>query len=68
MTKHRTVEELMTHEPITLLQTASALDAAQTMRDASIGHVVVLDGQTVCGIVVKRNKRQADLWYQDLCQ
>ena len=55
MTKYRTVEELMTPEPITLPQTASALDAAQTMRDASIGNVVVLDGQTVCGIVTDRD-------------
>ena len=55
MTKHRTVEELMTPDPISLPQNASILDAAQQMRDASIGSVVVLDGQTVCGIVTDRD-------------
>ena len=55
MTRHRTVEELMTPDPISLPETASILDAAQTMRDASIGNVVVLDGQAVCGIVTDRD-------------
>ena len=55
MTRRRTVEELMTPDPIGLPETASILDAAQQMRDASIGSVVVLDGQTVCGIVTDRD-------------
>jgi len=55
MTKRRTVEDLMTPDPISLPQNASILDAAQQMRDASIGSVVVLDGQTVCGIVTDRD-------------
>jgi CBS domain-containing protein len=55
VTSHRTVAEMMTPNPIALPQTASVFDAAQKMRDASIGNVVVLDGQTVCGIVTDRD-------------
>jgi CBS domain-containing protein len=38
-----------------LPETASVFDAAQRMRDASIGNVVVLDRQTVCGIITDRD-------------
>jgi CBS domain-containing protein len=55
VTKHRTVREMMTPDPIALPETASVFDAAQRMRDASIGTVVVLDGQTVCGIITDRD-------------
>jgi CBS domain-containing protein len=55
VTSHMTVEEMMTPHPIALPQTASVFDAAQKMRDASIGNVVVLDGQKVCGIVTDRD-------------
>lgn len=55
MTSPMTVEEMMTPDPIALAQTASVFDAAQKMRDASIGNVVVLDGQKVCGIVTDRD-------------
>ena len=55
MTGHQTIEELMTPDPISLPETASIFDAAQKMRDASIGNVVVLDGQTVYGIVTDRD-------------
>jgi CBS domain-containing protein len=50
-----TVEEMMTPDPIALPQTATVFDAAQKMRDASIGNVVVLNGQKVCGIVTDRD-------------
>ena len=50
-----TVEEMMAPDPIALPQTASVFDAAQKMRDASIGNVVVLNGQKVCGIVTDRD-------------
>jgi CBS domain-containing protein len=46
---------MMTPDPIALPETASVFDAAQRMRDASIGTVVVLDGQTVCGIITDRD-------------
>src|SRR5215471_18397416 len=55
MTSHRTVAEMMTPDPIALPQTASVFDAAQTMRDASIGDVVVLNDDRVCGIVTDRD-------------
>ena len=46
---------MMTPDPIALPQTASVFDAAQTMRDAGIGGVVVLNGERVCGIVNDRD-------------
>ena len=55
MTQHKTVQEMMTPDPITLPQTASLVDAALTMRDAGIGAVVVLEGQNVCGILTDRD-------------
>jgi CBS domain-containing protein len=55
VTTHMTVEEMMTPDPIALPQTATVFAAAQKMRDASIGNVVVLNGQKVCGIVTDRD-------------
>ena len=57
MTSHRS--GMMTPNPSALPQTASVFDAAQKMRDASIGNVVVLDGQTVCGTVTDRDSAKA---------
>ncbi|HEY7543157.1 MAG TPA: CBS domain-containing protein [Methylomirabilota bacterium] len=55
MTRHKTVQDVMTPDPITLPETASLLDAARTMRQAGIGNVVVLHGEAVCGIVTDRD-------------
>jgi CBS domain-containing protein len=55
VTTHMTVEEMMTPDPIALPLTATVFAAAQKMRDASIGNVVVLNGQKVCGIVTDRD-------------
>lgn len=55
MTSHKTVQDLMTPDPITLPETATLLDAARTMRQAGIGNVVVLHGEAVCGIVTDRD-------------
>lgn len=55
MTRHKTVQDLMTPDPITLPETATLLDAARTMRQAGIGNVVVLHGEAVCGIVTDRD-------------
>ena len=55
MTRHKTVQDLMTPDPIALPETASLLDAARTMRQAGIGNVVVLHGEAVCGIVTDRD-------------
>ena len=53
--KHRTVQDVMTPSPVALPETTSLIDAARKMRDAGIGNVVVLDGETVCGIVTDRD-------------
>jgi CBS domain-containing protein len=55
VTSHKTVQDLMTPDPITLPETATLLDAARTMRQAGIGNVVVLHGEAVCGIVTDRD-------------
>ncbi len=55
MTKPKFVQDMMTPDPITLPETASLLDAAQKMREAGIGDVVVLDDGAVCGIVTDRD-------------
>src|SRR5437660_11843223 len=55
VTSRGTVADMMTPDPIALPQTASVFDAAPTMREASIGNVIVLDGQRVCGIVTGRD-------------
>jgi len=58
MTKYReTVQDVMTTDPISLPASASILAAAQKMRSAAIGDVVVLDddGSKVYGIVTDRD-------------
>ena len=55
MAKHRTIREVMTPDPITMPASASLFDAAQKMRAAGIGDVVVLEGEEVCGIVTDRD-------------
>jgi CBS domain-containing protein len=55
MTKPKFVQDMMTPDPITLPKTASLVDAAQKMREAGIGDVVVLDDGAVCGIVTDRD-------------
>jgi CBS domain-containing protein len=53
----RTVQDVMTPEPVSLLSIATVADAAQAMRDNDIGDVVVLDDTTarLCGIVTDRD-------------
>lgn len=55
MAKHKTVQDVMTPDPITLPLSASLIDAAKTMRDMGIGDVVVVDGEEVLGIVTDRD-------------
>ena len=46
----------MTADPVTIADSSSGLEAAQAMRDADIGDVIVLDdGGQVCGIVTDRD-------------
>ncbi len=49
------IREVMTPNPITLPVTSLAIEAARAMRDSDIGDVIVLDGQTICGIVTDRD-------------
>ena len=55
MAKHKTVQDVMTPDPITLPLSASLIDAAKMMRDVGIGDVVVVDGDEVLGIVTDRD-------------
>jgi CBS domain-containing protein len=49
------VRHVMTAEPIVLQQNQSIADAAQAMRDASVGAVLVVDGDKLCGLVTDRD-------------
>ncbi len=49
------IREYMTPDPVVLPETATAVDAAQQMRDASIGAVIVQRDGQVCGIVTDRD-------------
>lgn len=49
------VAEVMTKNPETLPATATVAEAAQIMRDKNIGDVIVLENDTVCGIVTDRD-------------
>jgi CBS domain-containing protein len=51
----QTVQEVMTPSPIALSAEATVQDAAQQMRDASIGDVLVKDNGDLCGIVTDRD-------------
>jgi CBS domain-containing protein len=49
------VRDVMTAEPIVLQQDQSIADAAQAMRDASVGAVLIVDGDKLCGLVTDRD-------------
>ena len=49
------VRDIMTPEPQTLTPQSSAMDAAELMRDADIGDVVVVDEDRLFGIVTDRD-------------
>lgn len=50
-----TVRDVMTANPVTLPAQAPVLDAAKKMREADIGDVIVLDGDSICGVVTDRD-------------
>ena len=50
-----TVRDVMTINPVTLPAQAPVVDAAKKMRDADIGDVIVLDGDSICGVVTDRD-------------
>ena len=51
----RTLNDLMTPDPVTLPSTATLTEAAKQMAQKDIGDVVVLDGDSVCGVVTDRD-------------
>lgn len=52
----QSLREVMSTDPVTLSVTTTAQDAAQTMREAGIGDVIVLDeSDSLCGIVTDRD-------------
>ena len=52
----RTIDEMMTTDPMTVSSQATIADAARIMRDADIGDVIVLDESgKVSGIVTDRD-------------
>jgi CBS domain-containing protein len=50
-----TVRDVMTANPVTLPAQAPVLEAAKKMRDADIGDVIVLEGESICGVVTDRD-------------
>lgn len=52
----QTIQDVMTHDPVSLSASAPVTEAAQAMRDSAIGDVIVLDdGNQICGIVTDRD-------------
>lgn len=51
----QTIQDVMTPDPITLSGESTATEAAQRMREADIGPVLVVDNGTVHGIVTDRD-------------
>ena len=51
----QTVEQIMTRDPRTVNSSDTIVDAARVMNEADIGDVVVVEGDTVQGIVTDRD-------------
>jgi CBS domain-containing protein len=51
----QTLKDVMTDRIVTVPSTATLVDASKAMADNDIGDVVVVDGQTVSGIVTDRD-------------
>jgi len=49
------INEFMTPDPVVLPETATAVEAAKTMRDEAIGSVIVQRDGGICGIVTDRD-------------
>lgn len=49
------VREIMTPNPISLRESATLSQAAETMRDRNVGDVLVMDDGGICGIVTDRD-------------
>ena len=55
MTHHQSIREVMSKDPITLPSSASVTDAAKQMKNADIGNVLVLENDSVHGILTDRD-------------
>src|SRR3954471_19431587 len=51
----QTVNEVMTHDPVTCEATASLEDVARAMRDNDTGAIIVTDGDKFSGLVTDRD-------------
>jgi CBS domain-containing protein len=51
----QSIREVMTADPRTIEADAPVAEAAQVMRDADVGSLVVVEGKDVCGIVTDRD-------------
>jgi len=51
----QSVREVMTPQPVLLQDSASAVDAARSMRDQDIGDVIVVKNGEICGVVTDRD-------------
>ncbi len=49
------IEDVMTPYPKTVDANSSVAEAAETMRDADVGDVIVLSGGSTCGILTDRD-------------
>lgn len=49
------VQDVMTRDPITVDAGAPIVEAAQKMREADVGPIIVLEDGAVCGIVTDRD-------------
>jgi CBS domain-containing protein len=52
---HELVRDVMTPNPIMLLESSTVQTAALAMREADVGDVVVMHGEEVCGILTDRD-------------
>lgn len=50
-----TVDQVMTHDPVTLEADATIVDAARAMRDSDIGPVLVVDHGKIAGVLTDRD-------------
>ena len=51
----QTVNEVMTHDPVTCESTASLEDVARAMRDNDTGAILVTDGEKFAGLITDRD-------------
>jgi CBS domain-containing protein len=49
------ISEVMTRDPLTLASTETLARAAKQMRDADVGNVIVVEGDSVLGLVTDRD-------------